>query len=95
MLNIFKKLISLLDAEERKKMFLLVFMMLTMALLDMIGVASIFPFMVVLTDPGHVETNIYLSKLLIYAKFWNRKYGTISFCFRWRSFAIINYFTYV
>ena len=63
MLNIFKKLISLLDAEERKKMFLLVFMMLTMALLDMIGVASIFPFMVVLTDPGHVETNIYLSKL--------------------------------
>ena len=68
MLNIFKKLIYLLESKERKKMFLLVFMMLTMALLDMIGVASIFPFMVVLTDPSHVETNIYLSKLLIYAK---------------------------
>ena len=38
-------------------------MILLMALLDMIGIASILPFMTLLTNPGLVETNIFLSKL--------------------------------
>jgi ABC-type bacteriocin/lantibiotic exporter with double-glycine peptidase domain len=37
--------------------------MLIMALLDMIGVASILPFMAVLTNPSLVETNLILNKL--------------------------------
>ena len=63
MIIAFKKLIYLLKSNERKKMYLLISMMLIMALLDMIGVASILPFMLVLTNPGLVETNIFLNKL--------------------------------
>jgi ABC-type bacteriocin/lantibiotic exporter with double-glycine peptidase domain len=36
-------------------------MILIMALIDMVGVASILPFMSVLTNPGLVESNIYLN----------------------------------
>ena len=56
----FKKLIFLLNNQERKSAGLLLIMMLIMALLDMIGVASILPFMAVLTNPSLIETNIFL-----------------------------------
>ena len=62
-MKIFKKLLFLLNPQERKQAGLLLVMMLIMALLDMIGVASILPFMVVLTDPNIVETNLILKKL--------------------------------
>lgn len=58
-----KKLLFLLSSHERKRAGLLLLMMLIMALLDMIGVASIVPFMAVLTNPGLVETNLILNKL--------------------------------
>ncbi len=57
----FKKLIYLLSPHERKQAGLLLIMMIIMALLDMIGVASILPFMAVLTNPGLLETNIILN----------------------------------
>ena len=53
----------IIDSNERKNAMLLVFMMLIMALLEMIGVASILPFMAVLTDPSIVETNLILNKI--------------------------------
>ena len=56
-----KKLLYLLSRRERKSAVLLVGMILIMALLDMIGVASILPFMAVLTNPELVETNIILN----------------------------------
>ncbi len=59
----FKKCLLLLTPNERKNAMLLVFMMLIMALLEMIGVASILPFMAVLTDPSIVETNLILNKI--------------------------------
>ena len=52
-----KKILYLLTAKEKKKAFLLFIMMLLMALLDLMGVASILPFMTVLTNPQIVETN--------------------------------------
>ena len=58
-----KKLINLLTTTELKKMYLLVFMMIIMALLDIIGVASIVPFMTVLTNPTLIETNSLLNKM--------------------------------
>ena len=58
-----KKLLYLLSSGERKSALLLLVMMLIMALLDMIGVASILPFMAVLTNPSLIETNIFLDKL--------------------------------
>ena len=57
----FRKLLFLLTPDERKRAGLLLFAILIMALLDMIGVASILPFMAVLTNPGLVETNLILN----------------------------------
>ena len=53
----FKKLLFLLTPHERKRAGLLLIMIVIMAFLDMVGVASIFPFMAVLTNPGLIETN--------------------------------------
>ncbi len=58
-----KKLIFLLTSSERKKAFFLLFMILIMALLDTIGVASILPFVAVLTNPEFIETNLVLNSM--------------------------------
>ena len=54
-----KKILFILTPRERKNAVLLMFMNLIMALLDMIGVVSILPFIAVLTNPSIVETKIY------------------------------------
>ena len=46
----FKKLLYLLSSYERKRAILLLGMILVMAFLDMLGVASIMPFIAVLTN---------------------------------------------
>jgi ABC-type multidrug transport system fused ATPase/permease subunit len=55
------KLLDLLSPAERKRAGVLMAMMLVMALLDMLGVASILPFIAVLANPKLVETNPILS----------------------------------
>ncbi len=67
-MNTIKKLLFLLTPKERKNAGLLVVMILIMALLDMIGVASILPFMAVLTNPSLVDTNIILNNLFQFSK---------------------------
>ena len=62
-MSFFRKLLFLLSSHERKQAILLLLMILIMALLDVIGVASILPFMAVLTDPTLVETNLILNKI--------------------------------
>jgi len=57
----FKKIIDLLSPRERHRAMLLLGMILVMALLDVIGVASIMPFMAVLTNPDLIQTNPILS----------------------------------
>ena len=52
-----KKLLYLLSSKDRKRASLLLIMVLIMALLDMLGVVSIMPFMAVLTNPEVIETN--------------------------------------
>ena len=58
-----KKYLFLLTPHERKSAGLLLFMILIMALLDMIGVASILPFVAVLTNPSLIETNFILKAI--------------------------------
>ena len=58
-----KKLLFLLTSSERKSAGLLLVMILIMAILDMIGVASILPFMAVLTNPSLIETNLILNNM--------------------------------
>jgi len=57
----FKKLLFLLTPHERNRAGLLLLMIIVMALLDTIGVASILPFMAVLTNPSLIETNLILN----------------------------------
>lgn len=63
-----KKLIFLLSPEEQKHSFYLLLMIIIMALLDMIGVASILPFMAVLSNPEVIESNIYINYIFISSK---------------------------
>jgi hypothetical protein len=57
----FKKLLFLLTSAEKKRFGLLMGMIFVMAMLDMIGVASILPFIAVLTNPDLVQNNIFLN----------------------------------
>ena len=58
-----KKLFYILTPHERKRAIFLLIMISIMALLDMIGVASILPFMAVLTNPSLIETNLILNSM--------------------------------
>ena len=60
-MNLLRKFLDLLSSTERKQAGLLLVMILVMALLDMVGVASIMPFMAVLANPELVETNGFMS----------------------------------
>ena len=62
-MQIIKKVLFLLTPSERLQAYLLLFMILIMALLDMIGVASILPFIAVLTNPSLIETNLILNSV--------------------------------
>ena len=62
-MQILKKLIFLLSPRERKNALLLLGMIIVMAVLDVIGVASILPFMAVLMNPDTIETNTILNKM--------------------------------
>ena len=64
----YKKLLFLLSHSERKNAVFLLLIILIMALLDMMGVASILPFMAVLTNPDIVETNSFLNNIFQISK---------------------------
>ncbi|MDC0402608.1 ABC transporter ATP-binding protein/permease [Candidatus Pelagibacter sp.] len=61
-MNTYQKFLFLLSSSERKEAAVVLGMILIMALLDVMGVASILPFMAVLTNPNIIETNTILSK---------------------------------
>jgi ABC-type multidrug transport system fused ATPase/permease subunit len=58
-----KKLLTLFSVRERKHLILLMILILITALLDAIGIASVLPFMTVLTNPNLIETNLILNKI--------------------------------
>ena len=62
----FKKLIFLLTSQELKSASFLLLMVIIMALLEMIGVASILPFIAVITNPEIVESNSILNKIYLF-----------------------------
>ena len=63
-----KKLIDMLTRPERKRARMLIGMTLVMAFLDMLGVASILPFMALLTNPDLVQTNAMLNAAFILSR---------------------------
>ena len=69
-MQIIKQFLYLLTPKELKTASLLLVMVILMALLDMIGVASILPFMAVLTNPSLVDTNLILKTLFQASNFF-------------------------
>ena len=61
------KIIKLLNYQERKQALYLLLMILIVAILDAVGVASIMPFIAVLTNPDIIETNALLNKTFIFS----------------------------
>ena len=62
-----KKLKLLLSPTEQRRATILMVMVLIMGLVDTLGVASIMPFMTVLTNPEMIETNFILNNLFNFA----------------------------
>lgn len=67
-MNTLYKILYLLSTSERKQAAILLFMILIMAILDTIGVASILPFMAILTNPDLIDTNIFLISIFDFFK---------------------------
>ena len=59
----FKKILDLLTIHEKKRAVLLLILILFMAFIDVLGVASIMPFVAVLTNPDLILTNSVLKYL--------------------------------
>lgn len=67
-MEVLKKYLFILSKSDRKKALLLLVLILLMALIDTIGVASILPFIAVLSNPGLIETNIILNNMFQMSK---------------------------
>ena len=85
----FQKLLFLLTPYQQKHAVLILIMIIIMSFLDMIGVASILPFIAVLTNPTLVETNNILNfifeSLIIFGVKTNQQFlfalGLFTFAF--------------
>ncbi len=62
---------SILSNKEQRQILSLLVKIISMAIIDTIGVASIFPFFTVLTEPEIIKTNEYLNYLYTNLKFTN------------------------
>jgi len=66
-MNTFKKIFDILSPPERRRAGVLLAMILVMAFLDTLGVASILPFIAVLANPELVQTNALINAAFIVA----------------------------
>lgn len=65
----FQKILSLLDKRERLRVYLLFFAILVSALVDMLSIASIMPFMAIVTNQDVIKDNNYLNIVYEYMNF--------------------------
>ncbi|MDD1792385.1 ABC transporter ATP-binding protein/permease [Enterovibrio sp. ZSDZ42] len=66
MLKLVKELFSLLTPSQRKKFYLLQILVVAMAIMEVVGIASIGPFMALVGDISLIEKNSILSSLYSY-----------------------------
>ena len=67
-MNTFRKILDLLNRNEKKQALLIMFLILIMTIFDMIGIASIVPFVTLLTNTQLIETNYFLKELFLSSK---------------------------
>jgi ATP-binding cassette, subfamily B, bacterial PglK len=83
MLSTYRRLYQLLDRRERQVAVVVFGLLVFVALLEMVGVASIMPFIAVLSNPDVIDTNPYLSFFYGWLRFESKE----SFLF-WLGFAV-------
>ena len=67
-MNTLKKLLFLLTPKERTRAALIFFVILIMAFIEIAGLASIVPFMAILSDPGIIEQNLKLNAVFKFSQ---------------------------
>ena len=67
--ELFRKLYSFLSREEKKEADKLLLLIIVMAILDAIGVASIMPFMTIVTDQQTIHSNMLINSIYDYMEF--------------------------
>lgn len=73
MIGAFHKIWSLLDARERRRGSIVLGLLVVVAFVETLGVASIMPFIAVLANPEVVETNAYLAAVYAALGFESRE----------------------
>lgn len=63
------KLFEILSKTDRKKILWIVLLVFVMAVFDVLGIASIMPFMAVLANPEFVGSNVYLHSVYVFYEF--------------------------
>jgi ATP-binding cassette, subfamily B, bacterial PglK len=66
LIGVYRKLLTLLNATERTRCYLVCALLVVVAFVEVLGVASIMPFIAILMNPGVVESNPYLA--FVYAQ---------------------------
>ena len=62
-MNIISKIYNLLSNQEKKRAGILMILILIMSIFDMLGIVSIYPFLIVLSNPELIETNKVLNQV--------------------------------
>ena len=62
-MSVLKKLLFLLTDKERKRAILIFCIAIILSIIELAGLASILPFMAILTDPEVIENNLKLNKI--------------------------------
>ena len=60
-MDMIRKIYALLSKQERRAVYWLLPIITLMALLQLVGIASVLPFMTVVSDTGKIQTNTYLN----------------------------------
>ena len=71
MLSAFKKIFDLFINNDRKRVAIIFTMVVVTGFLDMIGIASIVPFVMILSNENLIESNTYLSAVYYTLSFEN------------------------
>ena len=61
-MSVFRKILLLMNSKERRRSLFILFLVTIMAMLETLGIASLMPFLAVLSDPSLIQDNLLLSK---------------------------------
>jgi ABC-type bacteriocin/lantibiotic exporter with double-glycine peptidase domain len=73
MIKVYKKIWKLFSSHERKRAIIVLFLMILMAMFEVVGVGSVMPFLAVLGDPDIIQRNEYLTYMYDFFEFTDTK----------------------